>query len=164
MIEATGEVIHRTTKSRTTKSRTAQLTLVRLCTDDEIRESMRALVTSWCAPEHVDGLVAEQWAWYVALGRPTSDVETVQRALRVALDARGLTGWTVKRFGNEKAAWDAWAAWAALAVYTTASHGWLKGYRADRLTVGIREAYHAGLGIALPAGPKELGFSMDVDG
>ena len=54
-------------------------------------------------------------------------------------------------------------AWAALAVFTTASHGWLKGYRADHLTVGIREAYHYGLGVALPTGPNELGFAMDGD-
>jgi glycine cleavage system H lipoate-binding protein len=48
-------------------------------------------------------------------------------------------------------------------VYTVASHGWLTTHKADHLTVGIRDAYHAGLGIALPTGPHELGWAMDAE-
>jgi hypothetical protein len=252
VVETIGEVV-----TRAPKSRTSQLQLVRLCSEVEIQTAMRALVTPWAAAEHVDGLVAEQWAWYVALGRPAHDPARVEAALRAALDACGLSDWQLRRFDAARAAWDAraaraawdaraaraawdaraaraawdaraardawdawaaWAAWAArdardaraawdawdawdawaaraawdaraaraawdawdawdawaawdartawaaLAVYTTVSHGWLKGYKADQLTIGIRDAYQAGLGIALPTGPKELGYSLDVDG
>jgi len=45
-------------------------------------------------------------------------------------------------------------------VSLAASQKWIN-VRDDFLTRGIREAYEAGLGIAIPTGPDELGFVMD---
>jgi hypothetical protein len=192
---------------RGTKRRASALTLERLCAEDEIRAAMRELVASW-AGAHTDELVAEQWAWYVALGRPVHDAARVEEGLRAALDARGLK-WQLKQYDSTRAAraardawdawdardaraawdaraardaWDAWDAWdtrdawaardawdtrdawaaqASLVVWTTTQLGWLAGYARNSLTVGIRDAYQHGLGIALPTGPNELGWAMD---
>ncbi len=207
------------------KRRSSSVTLDRLCSDEEIQAAMRALVAPW-AGKHADALVAKQWAWYVALGRPLHDEAQVEEELRRALDARGLK-WSLKRYDsawnawnawnawdarnawnawNARNAWDAWNAWNAwnarnarnawnawnawdawnawnawdarnarnawnawnawnagtsLAVASSVQCGWLKGYRADQYTVGIRDAYHHGLAIALPTGKDELGWLMD---
>jgi len=136
--------------------------------------------------------------------------------LRAALDARGLSEWTVKRFPSARnawsardaqdawsarAAWDAWSArdaqdawiawiaWSARAAWDAvvawdawdawsarAARGakdalgwefsalseWTPG-DPQKLTVGIRDAYRNGLGIALPTGPKELGWTMEAE-
>jgi hypothetical protein len=148
---------------RGTKRRASALTLERLCAEDEIRAAMRELVASW-AGAHTDELVAEQWAWYVALGRPVHDAARVEEGLRAALDARGLK-WQLKQYDSTRDAWDAWDAWdaqASLVVWTTTQLGWLAGYARNSLTVGIRDAYQHGLGIALPTGPNELGWAMDT--
>ena len=67
------------------------------------------------------------------------------------------------------AAWGAWGARAAraaraargaLAVFYASLMGWIE-HPADLLTVGIRDAYEHGLGIACPTGPAELGWAMD---
>ena len=159
---------------RREKRRCSQLTLRRLCTDDEIRGAMRELVASW-AGAHADGLVAEQWAWYVALGRPLRDEAIVEQGLRAALDKRGLGDWTLYQYRAARdardawdaraarAAWDAWAAWAArnaMLVRAAVTCGWLTILAGDHLTIGIRDAYHHGLAIALPTGPTELGWAM----
>ena len=190
---------------RREKRRCSQLTLRRLCTDDEIRGAMRELVASW-AGAHADGLVAEQWAWYVALGRPLRDEAIVEQGLRAALDKRGLGDWTLYQYRDAwaardawdawdardaraawaardaRAAWaawdarDAWAAWAArdawdaraarnaMLVRAAVTRGWLTSLAGDHLTIGIRDAYHHGLAIALPTGPKELGWAMASEG
>jgi hypothetical protein len=172
--------------ARGDKRRCSQLTIVRACSDDEIRGAMRELVASW-AGAHADDLVTEQWAWYVALGRPLRDATIVEAGLRAALDTRGLTEWTLKQYGDARAAWDAWdaraaraawdawdarAAWDAwdardaraarnaMLVRAAASCGWLTSLAGDHLTIGIRDAYHHGLAIALPTGPTELGWAM----
>jgi hypothetical protein len=81
------------------------------------------------------------------------------RAARAAWDARAA--------GAARDAWDAWdawdagAAWAAMTVCYTSLMGWIK-YPADLLTDGLRDAYSFGLGIALPTGPRELGWAMDA--
>ena len=67
-----------------------------------------------------------------------------------------------------RAAWaagDAGAAWAAgdaLRVYYTARMGWVS-YAPGRLTVGLRDAYTHGLGLAIPTGIRELGWAMDLE-
>ena len=217
--------------ARGDKRRCSSLTITRLCTDDEIRGAMRDLVASW-AGAHADELVAEQWAWYVALGRPLRDAAIVEAGLRAALEKRGLADWTLKLYEaapadrdawdawdawnawaawnardaraawdawatwdarDARAAWDAWAArdardardaraawaardardardawnaraaraaWNAMLVRAAASCGWLTSLAGDHLTIGIRDAYSHGLAIALPSGPKELGWAM----
>ena len=54
---------------------------------------------------HGDRTAAEQWAWYIALGRPERDPERVEASLRHALAARGLGSGTLRRF---EAAGDGW--------------------------------------------------------
>ena len=192
------------------KRRSSSLTLDRLCTEAEIQAAMHALVTPWAGAQ-TEALVAEQWAWYVALGRPEHDADRVDAELRRALDARALT-WTPKRYRSAREAWEvrevraaweawtaraawvvraaweawtareareareawtawtaraAWAAWAAreagnsLAIESAVRCGWLTGYRADQYTIGIRDAYHHGLALALPTGKNELGWAME---
>ncbi len=67
----------------------------------------------------------------------------------------------LKRFPDVRAARDAWDARDALTVGFAARQGWIK-HPADLLTVGLRDAYAFGLGIALPTGPNELGWAMDA--
>ena len=57
-------------------------------------------------------------------------------------------------------AWAAWAAWAALTIVYVRLMGWQAG-EPDQYTVGIRDAYSAGLGVALPTGPATLGWAME---
>lgn len=57
------------------------------------------------------------------------------------------------------AAWDALDAWAALTVYYTSRQKWIT-HPPDLLTVGLREAYEHGLGIAIPTDKNTLGWSM----
>ena len=58
-------------------------------------------------------------------------------------------------------AWDdAWDAWAALVLQFSARSGWV-ALKHERLTIGVRDAYHHGLAIALPTGSNELGFAME---
>ena len=209
--------------------RASALTITAVCAEAEVRAAMLEAV-SWAAT--AVQLVEEQWAWYVALGRPDRREEAVVKGLQVALAHRGLD-WTLKRFGTAKdawaargpdldwapvddeaaedaaeqsryvdhdelygpspqnpvltvgeaivqwentvapweAQWDRWEPWdvhvanqamASLADYTAVSEGWLPNrHCAECFTVGIRDAYHHGLAIALPTGPRELGYAMD---
>ena len=162
---------------RGNKRRCSQLTIQRLCTDDEIRSAMRELVASW-AGAHADELVAEQWAWYVALGRPLRDEAIVEQGLRAALDKRGLGDWTLYRYGAARAARDAWAAWDArdardardawaardawdaLTVEYSALKKWTKD-SPELVTRGILSSYENGLGITIPTEKNELGWAME---
>ena len=61
--------------------------------------------------------------------------------------------WAARSAGNAPAAWVAKAAWTALIL--AAQHP------PDlRLTIGLREAYAHGLGIAIPTAPGVLGWAM----
>ncbi len=103
------------------------------------------------------------------------------RAARDAWDA-----WDAWDARDARAAWDAWAAWAARAAWDAraARAAWdardARAARAARaaltmelaalagwidrdpylLTTGLRDAYGAGLDIAIPTGPTELGWAM----
>mgnify|MGYP001603662916 CR=1 FL=1 len=62
-----------------------------------------------------------------------------------------------------RAAWEAWTARdarVALTGYVAAKRGWTT-QRPDLLTIGLRDAYEHGLGIALPTEPGVLGWAMD---
>ena len=85
------------------------------------------------------------------------------RGARDAWDARGARDARAARD-----AWDAWDAWDALdaraardalTVFYAASRRWFSSPH-DLLTVGIRDAYAAGLALAIPTGPNELGWAM----
>jgi hypothetical protein len=82
-------------------------------------------------------------------------------AARAARDA--WAAWAAWDAWAARAAWDAWDARdarAALTVYFAAKKGWIS-HPADLLTVGIRDAYAAGLSLAIPTGPTELGWSLE---
>lgn len=72
-------------------------------------------------------------------------------AARDARDARD--AWAARD------AWDAWDAWAALTVHFAGIQDWIDDDPA-LLTTGIRDAYEAGLELAIPSGPNELGYVM----
>ena len=77
------------------------------------------------------------------------------KAARAAWDARdALAAW------DALDAWDAWDARDAMTVHYAARMEWTKD-DAQLLTTGLRDAYGAGLAIALPTGPNEMGWAMD---
>jgi hypothetical protein len=100
--------------------RAFELTITAECTDDEIRAAMREIV-SWSRT--ADELVEEQWAWYVALGRPSSEETKVVERLQAALANRQLD-WTLRRFESAEHAWAARAGELARALLNgrTANH------------------------------------------
>ena len=70
--------------------------------------------------------------------------------------------WAVRDAWDARHPRDAWAsrdAGAALMQTLGARRGWL-GTPADLLTTGLRDAYTAGLGVAVPTGPNKLGYAM----
>lgn len=50
---------------------------------------------------------------------------------------------------------------AALSAWAASRAGWTTGDTPDRLTAGLRDAYHNGLAVAFPVGPETLGWAMD---
>lgn len=193
---------------RGNKLRAATLTIEHEFTEAEWRDTVAAFSAPF-AP-FVAEMVTSQMLWREALSRPHRVEQAVETGLRAALDARGLSEWTVKRFPSARnawsarAAWDAWSArdaqdawiawiaWDAAVVWIAwiargagvawdawsarAARGakdalgwefsalseWTPG-DPQKLTVGIRDAYRNGLGIALPTGPKELGWTMEAE-
>jgi hypothetical protein len=91
------------------------------------------------------------------------------RAVGTAWDARPRAAWAAWDARSSRAAWAAWAAWAArsswdagaaLTVCFTSLAGLTPQYQPEQCTVGLRDAYEAGLEIAIPTGPNELGWAM----
>ena len=114
-------------------------------------------------------------AWDAWAARAAWDVRDAWDASAVRAPSAAWDAWAAS------AAWDAWAAraawatwatlatldaraawgaWDALTVFYASLMGWVE-HPADLLTVGLRDAYEYGLGIALPTGPSELGWAMD---
>ena len=100
-------------------------------------------------------IVCGRLAWRAALDRPSFNVELVESDLCAALSARGLD-WMLQRFDNAR------DAWAALTVFYSSRRGWIK-HDALLLTVGLRDAYSHGLGIAIPIAPNVLGWALDEE-
>jgi hypothetical protein len=103
------DVIHRGDKSRA-----STLTIEREASDDEWRTALMALHTPF--GKIAGDVTAETLAWRAALARPAHGVEQVEAGLRVALEARGLAGWTLRAYACARDAWaarDARDAWAA---------------------------------------------------
>ncbi len=91
------------------------------------------------------------------------------RDARAAWDARD--AWAAWAAWAARAAWDAWAAWAAWDAWDawaardalTIEYAALQEWTEDDpmlLTTGLRDAYEAGLAIAVPTGPDTLGWAM----
>lgn len=217
-VEPSDDVIQRDNKFRSSR-----LTFVRELDPEDIERGAHNLSKPF--GRYRRGMVSEQMAWYIALGRPENNPEKVEEGLRKALKARGVhwevncydsaraaraawaawAAWSARDARDARAAWsarDAWAAWAAWDVWAArdARDAWdawaardaraawdawdawaaraardalvvtyatKQGWTNDKptlLTAGIRDAYNNGLGLVLPTGPNELGFSMDVDG
>ena len=171
-IEADGMVVRREEKCRANQ--------LRLVAEADMESALRAFSASFTP--HVEEMAAEQLTWWRALSRPTRDITAVKRGLEKALDHRGLK-WSLRPFADARAAWAsraardasstraAWAAsaawdasstraaWAALSVCFASRQGWIE-HPADLLTIGIRDAYTAGLNIVIPTGLNELGWAM----
>jgi hypothetical protein len=135
-------------------------------TEAQVEDAIRTLSIPF--GEHAEYVTQEQILWRKALARPYHNQERVEEGLLLALKTRGLEGWKLKIFSDEKAAWDAWDAWAAwdardardaLTVSFAARKGWTS--IADTLlSLGVREAYLNGLEIAVPVATKTLGYAM----
>ena len=146
--------------TRGRKRRAASLSILE---EASVEDGIRALSARWFG-EHAEYMVGEQLAWHAALCRPDYDPKAALRGLRVALSERSLA-WKPKRFSSCRDAWDAWDAWDARAARAALTHAYAATRRwihapAALLTSGLREAYGAGLGIALPTGAQELGWAM----
>ena len=148
------------------KCRAVQLTVIRETTSAELHDAIVALSQPF-AP-HVFTMVAEQEAWRAALARPHHDSGAVETHLRAALARRRLD-WTLTQYPTVQATRDAWTAWAtmatrdardALCLYFASLRGWIT-HPQDMLTAGLRDAYANGLAVALPTGPRELGWVME---
>jgi hypothetical protein len=73
-------------------------------------------------------------------------------------------------FNAWEAQWDRWDPWdvyvanqakRALVRYMSLSGSWFTDKTTANLSVGIRDAYYHGLAVAVPTGPRELGYAMD---
>jgi len=114
--------------------------------------SARAVWAGWAARDAWDDARTVRDAWNAW------DVLAVWDA-RAARDVRdALTVW------DARAVWTVWAAEEArdardaLTVWDASARGWIK----RDLTTGLRDAYKAGLGFAMPTGENELGWTMDL--
>jgi len=108
-----------TVVARGDKLRAATWTIVRECSEEEIREGVTKFSERYFKP-HALPMAAEQMEWRAALARPKRDEALVDAGLREALKARGLEDWTLKKFSSERDAWDARGAgdaWAARGVW-----------------------------------------------
>jgi hypothetical protein len=203
------------TIERGDKLRCSRLTILGVCSEDEVREAVH--VMSQLFGEHADAMAESQMKWRRALARPYCDESAVEAGLRAALDARGLSEWKLRQFAaacevRDRAwaardawatraardAWDAWDAWATRAMrdvwgawYARATRDVWGACAARKtwdhlgaqdaesaltvqfaalmgetdhdpmlLTEGLRDAYGHGLSVAVPVGPRTLGWAM----
>ena len=104
----------------------------------------------------------DAWAAWAAWAARDALAAGDARAARGAWDA--WAAWAARDAWDAWDARDAWAAraagdaWAAITAWYAAKRGWVQ---TDPLTTGIRDAYTAGLGVAIPTGPDELGWAME---
>ena len=177
-VAALGAVVKRSNKIRTDR-----LMVLKETSDSKINKAI-GIFSKKHFGTFAKEMTKEQIKWRLALSRPMLHEEKVEENLREVLDVRGLKDWKLKKDEAARdardardaraawdawaaraawdaraawAAWDAWDAWDALLVFYTSKNKWIK-YEPDYLTRGIREAYMNGLEIAIPTGPKELGW------
>jgi len=111
-VQSVGEVI-----VRENKLRAGSLEILGEITEEEINLAIHDISTEFgaCA----DKMAESQIAWRRALARPENNADQVARDLRIALDYRGLTDWSLKQYSTAwaaRAAWTAWDAWTARAA------------------------------------------------
>ena len=102
-------------------------------------------------PVDHDKIMLALQRWTDKIGIPDVPIKFVTTAKEVEVAARAA-----------RAAWAARAARAARDALTlgfASRQGWIT-HAADLLTVGLRDAYAAGMAVALPTGPQELGWAM----
>jgi hypothetical protein len=117
----------RDTIERGDKLRCSRLTILGVCSEDEVRKSV--YVMSQLFGVHTDVMTDSQMKWRHALARPYCDESAVEAGLRAALDARGPSEWKLHQFATAREVRDrardvratratraAWAAWAARAA------------------------------------------------
>jgi len=151
-VEAQGEVV-----VRGDKCRAEQIIFGKEAGPAKVRSAVTALYGQF-VEEHRTRMADSTMLWRAALARPVRDEEAVAAGIRAALTARGLD-WELVRFPDAWAARAARDARAALTVEYAALCGWTT-HDPDLLTTGIRDAYRAGLGVAVPV-PGGLGWAMD---
>jgi hypothetical protein len=89
----------------------SRLRLVSEAHAGEISEAVQQL--SQIFGEYHEEMVAEQLAWRAALARPEWSVGTIEDGLGAALDARGLDGWSLRRYESPNLVWSQWCGWGA---------------------------------------------------
>jgi hypothetical protein len=100
--------------ARGDKRRASSGTILGEATEAQIEDAIRTLSIPF--GEHAEYMAQEQILWRKALARPYRIQKRVEEGLLLALKTRGLEGWKLKIFSDEKAARDArdaWDAWAA---------------------------------------------------
>jgi len=115
---------------------------------------------AWAARDARDARAA--WAAWTAWAAWAARAAWDAWDARAAWDA--WDAWAARDARDARAARDAWDAWDArdaLLVFYTSRRGWISS-RTDLLTTGIRDAYAAGLAVAIPTGPTELGWAMEA--
>jgi hypothetical protein len=90
--------------ARGDKLRAASWRLVSELTEEEIGQAVLRFSERYLS-RHAAVMADEQVAWRAALARPRHDPVVVERELRAALLARGLS-WKLRRFGSDKDAGD----------------------------------------------------------
>jgi hypothetical protein len=117
----------RDTIERGDKLRCSRLTILGVCSEDEVRESV--YVMSQLFGVHADVMTDSQMKWRHALSRPYYDESAVEEGLHASLYVRGLREWKLRQFTTAREVRDrardvrdtratgaAWAAWAARAA------------------------------------------------
>jgi hypothetical protein len=159
--------------------RASSLTLHRELTASEI-EALIAAMSQNTFGDLAPAMTEQQIAWRRALARPTHDPKAVALGLRQALLARRLP-WHLRQFPSALAVWVAATQWDKTLLWTPrgatrASKAALDAYAAlsayyaalsghtheskDYLTLGLRDAYAAGLAAVVPTGTQEWGWAM----
>ncbi len=93
---------------RKNKIRSSGMRIVREATEVEIVEAIREISQGF--EPHAEHMARSQVEWRRALARPASDVAAVESGLVLALEARGLSDWTLKRFDSVNGVWEGRAA------------------------------------------------------
>jgi len=94
---------------RGNKYRTQQLTILEEVDEETINAVIYDLILTF--KDHKKHMAESQIEWRRALGRPFLDEEKIEKGLIEALEVRGLSSWSVKKYSSVKAARDAWVAW-----------------------------------------------------
>jgi len=133
--------------------------------EDGLKEALAVRGLNWRVQQFASPLDA----WLATSDRDTSATSApwVAWSAWVVFDA-----WSAWEDWASMDTWDTWLAWSAredlsaedtrdaLCYHYAALMGWVSG-NPGLLTVGIRDAYHAGLGMVIPTGQDTLAWTLD---